>query len=347
MIRYTIKSDIIYLNLPYSSENVFKIRKVKSARWNKTSQRWEMPHTESKLKELMLLFPEAEEVRITEKNIAKWHPDFKYKEYVTELKLRGYSESTLKVYSDHVNRYISYCSRKNINIDEIRIYLNVLLSDKNLSHSFVNQAISAIKIYLSEISGMKIEKIKIPRPKKEKKLPQVLSCSEVISILNALDNIKHKAILYLVYSAGLRLNEVTHLKVEDIDSERKMIRIKQSKGRKDRYSVLSDKALDVLREYYSEYKPVDWLFTGQKLHNPLSDRSVQNIFKNARDKAGITKNVSIHSLRHSFATHLLENGTDLRFIQELLGHSNSKTTEIYTHVSKKSLNNIISPLDNM
>ncbi len=176
-------------------------------------------------------------------------------------------------------------------------------------------------------------------------MPVVLSKEEVAKILLALYNLKHKAILMLIYSAGLRVGEVVRLKIEDIDGKRMLIHVKGSKGRKDMHTILSLKALEILRQYWEKYKPVKWLFKGAKKGRHLSIRSVDKIFRNACNKAGIKKDASVHTLRHSFATHLLEGGTDLRYIQELLGHAHSRTTEIYTHVSTKSLGKIMSPLD--
>ena len=187
----------------------------------------------------------------------------------------------------------------------------------------------------------------IKRPRKDKKLPVVLSKEEVAKILNSVDNLKHSAILMLVYSAGLRVGEVVRLKPEDIDSNRMLIHIKGAKGRKDRYTLLSEKTLEVLREYWRKYKPEKWLFGGAREGRYLSIRSVQKIFEQACERAGIRKEITIHGLRHSFTTHLLEGGTDLRYIQELLGHKDSKTTEIYTHVSTKSLGKIRSPMDSI
>ena len=184
------------------------------------------------------------------------------------------------------------------------------------------------------------------RPKKEKKLPIVLSEEEITEILRQISNLKHKCIIYIIYSAGLRLSEVTNLQISDIDSKRKVITIRGGKGKKDRITLLSETILELLREYYKEYKPQKWLFEGQK-GGKYSPTSVQKIFKTALAKTKITKNASIHTLRHSFATHLLERGTDLRYIQELLGHSSPKTTEIYTHVTKKGIDKIKSPLDNL
>jgi integrase/recombinase XerD len=185
----------------------------------------------------------------------------------------------------------------------------------------------------------------IDRPNKEKTLPSVLSTQEVIDILKQTENIKHKAILMTIYSAGLRISESINLKFKDIDSDRMQIRVEQGKGKVDRYSLLSEKTLIILREYYKQYRPTVWLFEGVKKGEQYSTRSIQQIFQDAVRNAGITKDVSVHTLRHSFATHLLENGTDLRYIQSLLGHANSKTTEIYTYITTKGFDQIKSPLD--
>ncbi|WRQ72941.1 MAG: tyrosine-type recombinase/integrase [Methanosarcinales archaeon Met12] len=176
-------------------------------------------------------------------------------------------------------------------------------------------------------------------------MPVVLSQEEVSQILSSVNNIKHKVILMLIYSAGLRVSEVVKLKPADIDIQRKLIHVKGAKGRKDRYTILSDVAIETLGLYLKMYQPEKWVFPGQKEGLHITTRTVQRIFEDAIKKADIDKEVSVHSLRHSFATHLLESGVDLRYIQELLGHKNSKTTEIYTHVSNKDLSKIKSPLD--
>jgi site-specific recombinase XerD len=187
----------------------------------------------------------------------------------------------------------------------------------------------------------------VRRPRKDKKLPVVLSPEEVAKILGVVGNIKHRAILMLVYSAGLRVGEVVRLKPEDIDSNRMLIHIRGSKGRKDRYTMLSKRALETLNRYWKVYKPTKWLFEGARAGRYISIRTVQKIFEHACEKAGMKKDITVHTLRHSFATHLLETGTDLRYIQELLGHAHSKTTEIYTHVSTQSIGKIKSPLDSL
>ncbi|MDD3051023.1 MAG: tyrosine-type recombinase/integrase [Candidatus Cloacimonetes bacterium] len=203
-----------------------------------------------------------------------------------------------------------------------------------------------VKFYYEKVLERPVEKYFVPRPRKEKKLPEVLSEEEVTKILKQISNLKHQCIIYLIYSAGLRLSEVVHLKIEDIHSDRKQIFIRSAKGNKDRYGILSETVLQLLRNYYKEYKPQLWLFEGQK-REQYSRRSIQKIFKEALLLSGVKKNASIHTLRHSFATHLLEHGTDLRYIQELLGHKSSKTTEIYTHITASARGKIRSPLDNL
>ena len=186
----------------------------------------------------------------------------------------------------------------------------------------------------------------IDRPLKEKRLPRVLSQQEVNHILIRVNNIKHKAILSSIYGCGLRISECINLRITDIDSDNGRIWIRNAKGRKDRLTLLPESLLIMLRKYFIEYKPTHWLFEGPK-EKQYSATSIRNIFKRAKALAGISKPATIHTLRHSFATHLLENGTNLRYIQELLGHSSSKTTEIYTHVARSELTNIISPLDSL
>ncbi|OYD14748.1 recombinase XerC [candidate division WOR-3 bacterium JGI_Cruoil_03_51_56] len=178
----------------------------------------------------------------------------------------------------------------------------------------------------------------------DRKLPVVLPEHEVLRILSKIINLKHWAIIMLIYSAGLRVSEIVRLKIRDIDGDRKMLWVRGGKGAKNRYTLLSGIALETLRNYYKAYRPKEWLFGGQRKGH-YSRRSVEKIMEHAIKKAGIQKEASVHSLRHSFATHLLENGVDLRYIQELLGHKSSKTTEIYTHVTRKSLLKIKSPLD--
>lgn len=268
--------------------------------------------------------------------------------YTTMLQLKRYSSNTRKSYINAFQNFLVFFSHKKIDDLKKNEFQEYLLSqlENGTSSSFQNLQINAIKFYYEKVLGRKREIYDLPRPKKEHKLPAVLSEEEIIKLFKQVSNIKHKAILYLIYSGGLRLSEVVNLKITDIDSKRNLILIRESKGKKDRTTLLSQALLELLRDYYREYKPENYLFEGQK-GGQYSVRSVQNIFRMALSKSGIKKHATVHTLRHSFATHLLERGTDLRYIQELLGHANSKTTEIYTHITKKGLDKIVSPLDNL
>jgi len=229
----------------------------------------------------------------------------------------------------------------------INLYILYLLKQKKFKTNTINQIISSIIFFCKHILEDYSLVESIERLKKENKLPIVLSQYEIKNLLNSIINLKHHAIFYVLYSAGLRLSEVVKLKPFDIDSHRKMVFVRGGKGKKDRYSLLSIIAVNALRKYVENYKIENWLFPGQKKGMHLTKRSVQKVMERAVKKAGIKKDASVHTLRHSFATHLLESGTDIRYIQELLGHKSSKTTEVYTHVSLCHLKNIKNPLDNI
>ncbi|MDA3899817.1 MAG: tyrosine-type recombinase/integrase [Spirochaetes bacterium] len=267
--------------------------------------------------------------------------------YTDLLKAKGYSRRTIKAYTAC---FTDFFNSNNGNIDQMSqddiVGFLSEKSDSNISASYQNIYVSAVKFYYEKVCSCRVSKITIPRRNKDKKLPQVLSENEVQQIFAEVSNNKHRAILFVIYSSGLRISEAINLTLNDIDSERNCIHVRGGKGRKDRNTLLSQKVLEILREYYKEYRPGKYLFEGQT-GGKYSTRSIQNIFKHAVKKAGITKPVSVHTLRHSFATHLLEQGTDLRYIQKLLGHSSSKTTEIYTHVTDIALNRIKSPFDNL
>lgn len=275
--------------------------------------------------------------------------------YILKLRELRYSESTLQTYKNAFEEFINYYPTFDASLiedEQIISYLQYLVIDRRVSSSYQNQAINAIKFYYERVLFEHREFYFLERPRREKVLPTVLSVEEVVLILSKIDNLKHKTIVLLIYSAGLRISEAINLKIKDIDCNRMQIRIAQSKGKKDRYTILSVKMLAYLRQYYPIYKPKNWLFEGQgsaeNLNQiPYTARSIQAFFKDAVLKACIKKRVSVHTLRHSFATHLLENGTDLRYIQNLLGHESSKTTEIYTHITTKGFDQIKSPLDSL
>lgn len=269
------------------------------------------------------------------------------KKYKDLLIQKRYSQNTQNIYYSYFKDFCNYFQNENlenITTDQINSYILDHIKSKNISISQQNQRINAIKFYYEKVLGREKQYYELHRPKKEHKLPKVLSKTEVKRIFDVTKNLKHKCILMLLYSAGLRRSELLNLDPTDIDSKRMIIRINGSKGKKDRISLLSDNLLNLLRQYYKEYRPQKYLFEGQN-GGKYSPTSVANILKNVAIKAGIRKNVTPHMLRHSFATHLLEQGTDLRYIQELLGHNSSKTTEIYTHVSKKAIDKIKNPID--
>ena len=260
------------------------------------------------------------------------------------MELKGYSSKTVGSYIQSVAKYCEYYGKhpKDLNSEHIMNYLLHLKRDRNLSSVSVNQAYSGLKIFYTQVLKRDWE-TSIPRSKRVSKLPNVLSREEVGAILEAKTNIKHRVILKLLYSTGMRISEICNLKLEDIDSKRMLIRVNQGKGKKDRLTILSKHILKELREYYLFYRPKKWLFEGYYC-KPYSTRSLQNVFKHAKKKAGISSKCSCHTLRHSFATHLLESGVDIFNIKELLGHSSIKSTMVYLHVSTKHIQNIVDPL---
>jgi site-specific recombinase XerD len=271
--------------------------------------------------------------------------------YVEQLRKRlsqkGYSPKTIASYTAQLNRFLHFSDVK-WDSSAINKYILFLLEEKECSHAYVNQTVNAIKQHLRcQGEHGEHEIIEILRPRSQKKLPKVLDQEEVKRIIDCTENVKHKTALMVAYSCGMRVSEVASLKVADIDYARGMVLIHQGKGRKDRITSLSERLITQLALYRELYFPVEYLFENPMRNGPITERTLQKVFDQACARACITKAVSFHSLRHSFATHLLESGVDLRYIQELLGHASSKTTEIYTHVSKKSLMKIVNPLDRL
>ncbi|MDX1364226.1 MAG: tyrosine-type recombinase/integrase [Arenibacter latericius] len=267
-------------------------------------------------------------------------------EYLLKLELKRYSNSTVRIYVNFFEMFINHYKEKDLySIDEsdIRAFLQEKIQS-NFSNSYLNQAINAIKFYYEVVLGMPNRFYAIERPRKEFKLPTVIAKEEVLAMIDNTYNLKHKCIIQLLYSAGLRRSELINLKPMDIDSKRMLIRVEDAKGKKDRYTLLSKTVLTDLRAYYKEWQPQNYLFEGRKA-SKYAATSVLQIVKKAAEKAGISQTVTPHTLRHSFATHLLESGVDLRQIQVLLGHGSSKTTEIYTHVATNTFNTIKNPLD--
>ena len=325
-----------------NADLIARIKEIDGARWSQSLVAWHLPDTAENRVRFNLLphshsLPSIEGLEQIEK----------FKQF---LRSKRYSESTIMTYSEALKSFLVFYRDKaiiDITNDDVIVYNNEYILKNNLSASYQNQIVNSIKLFFQTIRETKMMVDKIHRPKRAKLLPNVLSKEEVKLILNAHANIKHKMMLSLIYSCGLRCGELLVLTPVHIDSKRNIVLLKNAKGKKDRIAPLSPKILEMLREYYLVFKPTKYLFEGLTAGMPYDSRSLQQVFKQALTKAKITKPATLHWLRHSFATHLLESGTDLRYIQELLGHSSSKTTEIYTHVSTKSIQQIKSPFDDL
>ena len=275
-----------------------------------------------------------------------------FEKFIETLTLKQYSPSTIKTYRNEFYQLLKELkdvSADDLQIGHIRRYMYYCLEHYKISEATANSRINALKFYYEQVLGREKMFIELPRPKMPLHLPQVLGENELARLFNAITNLKHKAILFTAYSAGMRVSEVVNLELKHIDSDRMQILIKCAKGKKDRYVALSPLLLDVLRNYIrsSIAKPKKYVFESLEPAVPYSTRSAQVIFHNAKEKAGIKKDVSFHSLRHSFATHLLEKGTSVIYIKNLLGHFNIKTTERYLHVRKDQMVVISSPLDDL
>ena len=271
------------------------------------------------------------------------------KKYLQHLQLKAYSPSTIRTYRIEFAQLLQQLKNRNVQQmqpQNIQRYLLYCVS-KGLSEHTLHSRINALKFYFEQVLHREKFFFEIPRPTRPMQLPKVLSKEEIAAIIKAIDNLKHKTMLMLAYGCGLRVSEVTALHINNIDGNRRLLFIKRSKGKKDRIISLSPALLIMLREYYKQYKPKKFLFEGMMPGTPYSVRSLEEIIQQAKQKAGITKPGSMHMLRHSFATHLLDKGTDVVLIQKLLGHNDIKTTLRYLHVTNKDLLNIISPLEDI
>lgn len=317
-----------------------RIKRLEGALWSASLGAWHLPDTPSN----RTRFKIPQEIILSENHL-------KSLEYFKQwLRSKRYSDSTIKTYSEALKSFLLFYNEKEskeITEQDVVHYNNQFILKNQLSSSYQNQIVNAIKLFFGIVNNSKMKIELIHRPKREKLLPNVLSKEEVKMILEAHGNIKHRVMLSLIYSCGMRRSELLNLKPNDIDSKRNLVIIRIAKGKKDRIVPLSDKILVLLRDYYKTCKPKKWLFEGQIEGEQYDERSLSNVLKQAVEKTNIKKPVTLHWLRHSYATHLLEAGTDLRYIQELLGHKSSKTTEVYTHVSTKSIQKIISPFDTL
>jgi integrase/recombinase XerD len=346
----------ILLKFDRNAEWNARIKKVEDARWSATHKGWHIPATKTNLEKCGI----KEDELIKASNASKAEKviglSSNNKEqlnlYSERMMLQKLSSSTITTYRNEFVQLLQLLKKKNVQdltADDLKRYMLYCTEKLKLSENTLHSRLNALKYYFEKI--LKREKFfwEIPRPKKHLQLPKVLGEKEVAKLFNALTNKKHKAILFTAYSAGLRVSEAVTLKLKHIDSDRMQLFIEKAKGKKDRYVTLSPILLDVLRAYIKDVKPRPkvYLFEGEQPGEPYTARSAQKVFQRAKEKAGILKDVSFHSLRHSFATHLLEKGIDIRFIKDILGHFDIKTTERYLHVTREKLVNIISPLDDI
>ncbi|MFN8303563.1 MAG: tyrosine-type recombinase/integrase [Saprospiraceae bacterium] len=371
--RHPHDAQYLCIDLPLAmlSTHLPRIKNIHGRRWNQRWMYWEVPYTQLTLRFLRKYFegvlhwdfvpdeqaPERLE-NAENSHLPNWRQSeeqrpARYEAAVTALEqcltLKRYSWRTIKSYKNSLRSFIRYyddTKPSQLTRKQINAYIHHLVKDRHITESYQNQICCAIKLFYAEVAGQ-AEKVEgLVQAKKPQKIPQVLTESEVVRLLQAVDNHKHRCILAIIYSAGLRLGEVTRLKLTDLQFEEHRIFVRDGKGKKDRCTILAQRAAIYLREYIGVYQPAHWLFEGPD-GGPYSERSVQAIFTAAKERSRINPLATTHTLRHSFATHLLEKGMDLRYIQDLLGHESSKTTEIYTHITKKSWDKIKSPLDNL
>lgn len=376
-------AENIALLFPYNHDVSSEIKKIKGIKWSQTHRCWYMPLSEQGYREIRKAFKEKAVVNnttlkdylekrkqikatlpappapaapkaVTSSPAWKLSPEnlAALQRFMEELKLKSYSPSTMRTYRSEFLQLLQVLNKKCVNdltADDLRRYMLYAMEKQGIKENTAHSRLNALKFYFEQV--LKKEKFfwEIPRPKKPQVLPKLLNESELAKLFNAISNKKHKAMLFTAYSAGLRVSEVVNLKMADIDSRRMQIFVERAKGKKDRYVNLSPVLLDILRQYLKEYKPPPkiYLFESEQTQTAYPTRTLQQIFSNAKNKSGIKKEIGIHSLRHSFATHLLDKGTDIKYIKDLLGHFNIKTTERYLHVSKKQLVNIVSPFDDL
>ncbi|WP_257667934.1 site-specific tyrosine recombinase/integron integrase [Parapedobacter tibetensis] len=354
---------VALLRFPFDRDLMAIVKTIPEARWQ--TRAWAIPSSDTVVSDLLQLFKGMAWL-----DYSGFKPAEKPKSVATSVTLpqltldvrvaidrfsdwmrsKLYSDSTVRTYTGALQLFLRYLENKplaEIGNEDLEQFVKGYIIAGNYSASFQNQVVNGVKLFFRIIQNKKLDPDRIHRPKTPKLLPNVLSKEEVKEILEAHRNVKHKIMLSLIYACGLRRSELLNLKIHDVDSKRHLLIVRRAKGQKDRVVPLSDKALTLLRDYYRNEKPLNFLFEGDRRGEQYSGTSLQKVLKSALEKAKIKKPVTLHWLRHSYATHLLENGTDLRYIQEILGQKSSKTTEIYTHVSTKSIQRIKSPFDDL
>lgn len=353
-------TDSLTLTFPYHAPLISEVKKLPGITWSASKRVWLLPFYPGLIESVkhtpghMVQIDDTEAIKKAERIAGEHRSTEAYADKLEAFSLwlnsKRYSSNTIKTYTDAVRIFLRFMNGKPVGEIEQSDFIhfnNEYILKNGYSASYQNQVVNGLKLFFRTVENRKIEIEEIHRPRRERKLPAVLSKEEVKQILESPTNLKHKVMLSLIYACGLRRGEILRLKPDDILSDRKLLHIKQSKGKKDRIVPLSDRLLEMLRAYYKMYKPKVWLFEGQTEGEPYSEKSLESVLKQSVYKAKIGKPVTLHWLRHSYATHLMESGTDLRYIQELLGHNSSRTTEIYTHVSQKNIQQIRSPFDDL
>jgi integrase/recombinase XerD len=360
----------ILLRFAYNQHLVTQLKQYASAKWSATHKAWYVRDTEKTRTMLGLKRTLQVQHNFTTNNnellAAKGTQDGYVQNLVgnvadvctinqhvlpsmaQRLHLMGYSANTKRTYLSEMLvflKLIKHTAADTFTASRLNDYFTYCIVQLGLTESTIHSRINALKFYYENVLGYDKIFIDIPRPKRPLKLPKVISEEKILRGILGISNVKHQAMIMLAYSAGLRVSELVQLKITDINSDRMQIFVERAKGKKDRVVPLAKAALDILKQYYLAYKPVYWLFEGQDKATCYSSRSAQQVFKKAFKDLGLPTQASFHSLRHSYATHLLENGTDLAYIKDLLGHNDIKTTLIYTNVSNQNLSNIESPLD--
>ncbi len=336
---------VILIRFPYDKEGLTLVRRLTGVRWSQSRRAWYVLDTPMYRQRFGL------QTELAGKEVlSQIHPVNQpaLERFIQTLQLKAYSPSTIRTYRNEFAQLLYLLKDKlvdDLTVDRLRDYFAYCINKLDLSENTLHSRINAVKFYFEKVLQRERFFMEIPRPKKRIILPNVLAINQIEKLFAQLENLKHKTMIYLAYSAGLRVSEVVNLKIKDIHSERMVINIRGAKGKKDRIVALSEGILELLRSYYTTYKPTDWLFEGQYAGEPYSARSLQSLFHRAKEAARIRQDVTFHSLRHSYATHLHEAGADIKLIQELLGHNDLKTTLRYTHVSQRTLERIKSPFD--
>jgi integrase/recombinase XerD len=348
------KNNQLLIKFEYDETLISLVRTVNGASWSKSLKAWYLISTAENLSMILKLFKNVTKVdvsKISKKTPFKRDLTDEQKKLLNQfylfLKEKRYSQSTIQTYTFFIADFINFHTKiplKELSNRAVELFIETVFMERNYSVSSQRQFISALKIFTVFCPQTKIHNLSLERPKKSRILPSVLSQEEVLRIIQYTQNIKHRAILTLLYSCGLRIGELINLKLIDFHIDRKQLIVKKGKGRKDRYVSLADSFLPLLSNYYHSYKPTIYFVEGQN-GGKYSAESIRSFLRKSCKKAGIRKPVTPHTLRHSYATHLLENGVDLRYIQTLLGHSKPETTMIYTHVQRKDLMEIQNPLD--